>query len=333
MTEFEKDCLKAHNEYRAKHGVPPLKWSAQLAADAQKWADQLAIKTQDWKNVGNCGAGLNCGPQCQRLCLIQHNYYRSLHNSPPLKCDPKLAESAQSWADSNARQETVQRSTPTKENAESISWKRWGWKGMETKQEAIPAAVRTWYSELKRGYDYNTGKAKGVVTHFKSVVHAREARLGCGINIKPGDGTYIVAHYSLGAGETFKLNDFSPLNDVGIRKQPEPQCHLKSFEREQCGELKSQLITPDNCIKAGCCYDDMFMDEPGLQWHNQKASIWCFKRKSGIANVPGGSSDPQAPGKMENGKILAQPQASLPKGNQGQTLQKQMSAAGRKNFL
>ena len=28
----------------------------------------------------------------------------------------------------------------------------------------------------------------------------------------------------------------------------------------------------------------MFMDEPGLQWHNQKASIWCFKRKSGIAN-------------------------------------------------
>ena len=41
-------------------------------------------------------------------------------------------------------------------------------------------------------------------------------------------------------------------------------------------------------------------------------------------SVPGGSSDPQAPGKMENGKILAQPQVSLPNGNQGQTLQKQM---------
>ena len=41
MTEFEKDCLKAHNEYRAKHRVPPLKWSAQLAADAQKWANYL----------------------------------------------------------------------------------------------------------------------------------------------------------------------------------------------------------------------------------------------------------------------------------------------------
>ena len=58
------------------------------------------------------------------------------------------------------------------------------------------------------------------MSHFKSVVHAREARLGCGISIKPGDGTYVVAHYSLGPGTQFKLNDFSPLQDVGIRKQP-----------------------------------------------------------------------------------------------------------------
>ena len=98
-----------------------------------------------------------CGPQCQRLCLIQHNYYRALHNSPPLKCDPKLAKSAQSWADSNANEEVVQRSTPTKDYVESISWKRWGWKGMETRLGAVPGAVRSWYSELKRGYDYNTG--------------------------------------------------------------------------------------------------------------------------------------------------------------------------------
>ena len=42
MTEFEKDCLRAHNEYRAKHGVPPLKWSTKLQADAQKWANYLA---------------------------------------------------------------------------------------------------------------------------------------------------------------------------------------------------------------------------------------------------------------------------------------------------
>ena len=58
------------------------------------------------------------------------------------------------------------------------------------------------------------------MTHFKSVVHAREARLGCGIKIRPGDGTYVVAHYSLRPGEKFKLNDFTPSKDVQIRKQP-----------------------------------------------------------------------------------------------------------------
>lgn len=57
------------------------------------------------------------------------------------------------------------------------------------------------------------------MTHFKSVVNAREARLGCGIKIRPGDGTYVVAHYSLRPGEKFKLNDFTPAKDVQIRKQ------------------------------------------------------------------------------------------------------------------
>lgn len=42
LTDYENECLEAHNEYRAKHGVPPLKWSDELAAGAQKWADHLA---------------------------------------------------------------------------------------------------------------------------------------------------------------------------------------------------------------------------------------------------------------------------------------------------
>lgn len=61
---------------------------------------------------------------------------------------------------------------------------------------------------------------KGNVTHFKSVVLAREARLGCGITIRPGDGTYVVARYSLPPGQKFKLNDFIPSKDIQIRKQP-----------------------------------------------------------------------------------------------------------------
>ena len=52
------------------------------------------------------------------------------------------------------------------------------------------------------------------------MVDARETHLGCGIRIKPGDGTYVVAHYSMGPGIEFKLNDFSAAENVGPRKQP-----------------------------------------------------------------------------------------------------------------
>ena len=61
------------------------------------------------------------------------------------------------------------------------------------------------------------GKSNGTVMHFKSVVHSHEATLGCGINIKPGDGTYVVAHYGLKPTDDYKLKDFTPLKKVGRR--------------------------------------------------------------------------------------------------------------------
>ena len=42
LDPFSQDCLDAHNNFRAKHGVPPLMWSHDLAEGAQNWADQLA---------------------------------------------------------------------------------------------------------------------------------------------------------------------------------------------------------------------------------------------------------------------------------------------------
>lgn len=36
--EFEKACLKAHNEFRSKHVVPPLKLSKRLCRFAEEWA-------------------------------------------------------------------------------------------------------------------------------------------------------------------------------------------------------------------------------------------------------------------------------------------------------
>ena len=46
LEPFYQDCLEAHNTFRAKHGVPPVIWSAELASSAQKWADQLASSDQ-----------------------------------------------------------------------------------------------------------------------------------------------------------------------------------------------------------------------------------------------------------------------------------------------
>ena len=35
---FKKEVLEQHNKYRRAHGVPELKWSYMLEANAQKWA-------------------------------------------------------------------------------------------------------------------------------------------------------------------------------------------------------------------------------------------------------------------------------------------------------
>lgn len=43
MSEFQRDCLKAHNDYRSKHKVAPLKLSKELCSHAQEWAE-VSIK-------------------------------------------------------------------------------------------------------------------------------------------------------------------------------------------------------------------------------------------------------------------------------------------------
>ena len=69
---------------------------------------------------------------------------------------------------------------------------------MEKMEGAIPGATRSWYSEIKEGgYNFETGKGNGkAVGHFQAVVWKSEGRLGCGLNIKPNDGTYVTADYA-----------------------------------------------------------------------------------------------------------------------------------------
>uniref|UniRef100_A0AAG5DD05 SCP domain-containing protein n=1 Tax=Anopheles atroparvus TaxID=41427 RepID=A0AAG5DD05_ANOAO len=43
-TEFQRECLKAHNEYRRRHGVLPLKLSTRLCRYADEWAKVIAAR-------------------------------------------------------------------------------------------------------------------------------------------------------------------------------------------------------------------------------------------------------------------------------------------------
>lgn len=55
---LETDMLAAHNAVRAQVGVPPLKWSAQLAAQAQGWANRL-LSTSRFAHRPNSPYGEN----------------------------------------------------------------------------------------------------------------------------------------------------------------------------------------------------------------------------------------------------------------------------------
>lgn len=60
-SEFETDCLKAHNEFRARHGVPALKLSKRLCKHAEEWARILASRgVLQHRNNSQYGENIFC---------------------------------------------------------------------------------------------------------------------------------------------------------------------------------------------------------------------------------------------------------------------------------
>ena len=60
VSATERDAiLSLHNSYRGQHCVPPVTWSAELAAAAQKWADKCWIGHD--KSRGHIGENLAWG--------------------------------------------------------------------------------------------------------------------------------------------------------------------------------------------------------------------------------------------------------------------------------
>lgn len=60
--EFDKDCVRVHNQLRALHNASALCWSESLARDAQKWAESLAYRDRaehDYQDLITKGQGEN----------------------------------------------------------------------------------------------------------------------------------------------------------------------------------------------------------------------------------------------------------------------------------
>ncbi len=53
-----QEILKAHNKYRSSVGLPPLRWSNQLAAQAGKWANYLS-RNRSFQHSKTSGQGEN----------------------------------------------------------------------------------------------------------------------------------------------------------------------------------------------------------------------------------------------------------------------------------
>ena len=92
---------------------------------------------------------------------------------------------------------------------------------------AIPGAVRSWYSEIKNNYNYQSGRGSGVIGHFQAVVWKGETKLGCGLNIKPDDGTYVTAHYAPPSHTSMEKEKLAPQN-IKPRKPP-GEIHYRAF--------------------------------------------------------------------------------------------------------
>ena len=60
--EFDRDCVRVHNELRALHNASALSWSESLALEAQRWAEQLAYRDRaehDFQELITKGEGEN----------------------------------------------------------------------------------------------------------------------------------------------------------------------------------------------------------------------------------------------------------------------------------
>ncbi|XP_062425734.1 Golgi-associated plant pathogenesis-related protein 1 isoform X4 [Rhea pennata] len=82
--QFAEEVLKAHNDYRKKHGVPPLKLCKKLNRGAQQYAEELAttrvLKHSSDSANGKCGENLAWASYDQPGKDVADRWYSEIKN-------------------------------------------------------------------------------------------------------------------------------------------------------------------------------------------------------------------------------------------------------------
>uniref|UniRef100_A0A6J0UW49 Golgi-associated plant pathogenesis-related protein 1 isoform X2 n=1 Tax=Pogona vitticeps TaxID=103695 RepID=A0A6J0UW49_9SAUR len=82
--QFAEEVLKAHNDYRKKHGVPPLKLCKKLNREAQQYSEALAstriLKHSPESSSGKCGENLAWASYDQSGSEVAERWYGEIKN-------------------------------------------------------------------------------------------------------------------------------------------------------------------------------------------------------------------------------------------------------------
>ncbi|XP_065724862.2 Golgi-associated plant pathogenesis-related protein 1-like [Drosophila suzukii] len=121
----------------------------------------------------------------EQQVLNAHNYYRAMHNAPPLTLNPKLSQLASNWAYKLMAKNRMEHSHNG--YGENVYW------APLSKQEGKDA-VKAWYNEISL-YNWNYPSFSKQTGHFTQLVWKSSTELGVGF-AKSGNGIFVVCNYN-----------------------------------------------------------------------------------------------------------------------------------------
>jgi uncharacterized protein YkwD len=123
----------------------------------------------------------------QDSILGQHNALRARHGSAPLQWSQQLADFAQDWANTLAREDRM-RHRPSNRYGENIYWQ-------SNNDVSGAQVVSDWYGEIAQ-YDYRHPGFSSETGHFTQVVWSGSTGIGCGRALSRRGGLYVVCNYA-----------------------------------------------------------------------------------------------------------------------------------------